>query len=139
VLGGYAKRVTIWTCASANKWKQECVLEEGDTVVHDVAWAPSMGRTYHLIASASRTNSVTVHRVKRLSDGSVEPESSVRLECPSPVWRVSWNATGTMLSTSGENGALSLWRKGMNGEWTIVQANVVNSVPVSSSYATPAK
>ena len=85
VLGGYAKRVSIWTCDSANKWKQECVLEESEFVIHDVAWAPSMGRTYHLIASANRTNVVTVHRVKRLNNGSVEPGSNERLECPSPV------------------------------------------------------
>lgn len=138
-LGGYAKRLSIWTCDSANKWSQECVLEESEFVIHDVAWAPSMGRTYHLIASANRTNIVAIHRVKRLSDGSVEPESCARLECPSAVWRVAWNATGTLLSTSGENGELSLWRKSMGGEWSIIQANIVNNVPVSSSYATPSK
>jgi hypothetical protein len=37
------------------------------------------------------------------------------------VWRVAWNATGTILATSGEDGALKLWRKNFVGEWTNVQ------------------
>ena len=53
VVGGYSKLATVWTC-DAGKWIQECTLDPHDGVVHDVAWAPVMGRSYHLIATASR-------------------------------------------------------------------------------------
>lgn len=33
---------------------QECELGEHNNPVHDIAWAPAMGRSYHLIATASR-------------------------------------------------------------------------------------
>lgn len=59
-IGGYSKKVTIWTCDTTNKWKQECILEESKVCIHDVAWAPCMGRSYHLIATANRTVEVKV-------------------------------------------------------------------------------
>ena len=33
---------------------QELTLEAHTEAIHDVAWAPSMGRSYHLIATAGR-------------------------------------------------------------------------------------
>ena len=42
--------------------EQECELgtPEDTGVIHDVAWAPAMGRSYHLIATASRENKFKV-------------------------------------------------------------------------------
>jgi hypothetical protein len=40
---------------------QECVLDSHTTPIHDVAWAPVMGRSYHLIATASRERYFKVH------------------------------------------------------------------------------
>lgn len=39
---------------------QECVLGEHLNPVHDIAWAPAMGRSYHLIATASRESTFKV-------------------------------------------------------------------------------
>jgi hypothetical protein len=36
------------------------VLGEHTNVVHDIAWAPAMGRSYHLIATASRESTFKV-------------------------------------------------------------------------------
>jgi nucleoporin SEH1 len=33
------------------------------------------------------------------------------------VWSVSWNITGTVLASSGDNGAVLLWKCGLDGKW----------------------
>ena len=38
------------------------------------------------------------------------------------VWRVEWNATGTMLASSGEEGVVRLWKSTFRGEWREVKA-----------------
>jgi WD40 repeat protein len=47
--------------------------------------------------------------------------NSVESTTKSNVWRVAWNATGTVLATSAEDGTLSLWRRDFAGEWINVQ------------------
>jgi WD40 repeat protein len=39
---------------------QECELGEHSSPVQDIAWAPAMGRSFHLIATASRESSFKV-------------------------------------------------------------------------------
>jgi hypothetical protein len=93
-------------------------------VVHDIAWAPVMGRSYHLIATASRENCFRVrqrysrrlkheyiliallchlsfhqiHKLRRKEDGSLEYDKTqtVHTKDGSAVWRVSWNTTGML-------------------------------------------
>lgn len=114
--------------------------------MHDIAWAPAMGRSYHLIATASREPtfrvsaalciidltvnklygpflSTQIHKLNRKDDGSLEYVSTQVVESTtkSNVWRVAWNATGTVLATSAEDGTLSLWRKDFSGAWINVQ------------------
>jgi nucleoporin SEH1 len=122
-VGGFSRFAAIWTCdQKTGKWKEECVLGEHSGVVHDIAWAPVMGRSYHQIATASRDNVVRVFNLTRKGDGSLELTGNpAKLTCKSQVWRVAWNATGTILATSGDDGALSLWRKNFNGQWDAVQ------------------
>lgn len=66
-VGSYSKKASVWTSdatAGGNgKWREECVLGEHNGVVHDIAWAPVMGRSYHLIATASRENCFRVRTV----------------------------------------------------------------------------
>jgi nucleoporin SEH1 len=114
------------------------VLDSHTTPIHDVAWAPVMGRSYHLIATASRekyfkvrtslprhTRSLTrqIHLLRRFNGSSLtyEPGSSQTIQTPSEIWRVAWNVTGTVLVTTAEDGTLSLWRKDFAGEWINVQ------------------
>jgi len=122
-VGGFSRFAAIWTCdQKTGKWKEECVLGEHSGVVHDIAWAPVMGRSYHQIATASRDNVVRVFNLTRKGDGSLELTGNPAiLTCKSQVWRVAWNATGTILATSGDDGALSLWRKNFDGQWDAVQ------------------
>ena len=136
-VGGYSMRAVVLTQdnqtgvgGGSSKWREECVLGEHTGVIHDIAWAPAMGRSYHLVASASRERSFKVHTLKRLEEGRIEYTSTqtVEVQGQSAIWRVAWNATGTVLATSSEDGAVALWRKDFQGEWQRVQ-EVVGSMP----------
>ena len=74
-----------------------------------------MGRSYHLIATVDRTKNFKVYKIRRESEGSLKLDSCMDVEAPSDVWRVAWNATGTVLATSTENGDLDLWRRDFKG------------------------
>jgi nucleoporin SEH1 len=100
-------------------------------VIHDIAWAPTMGRNYHQIATASRETCFKVHTMHRTSTGKIVYAKTQAVESPSVVWRVAWNATGTVLATSSEDGTLALWRTNYMGEWRVVQ-----TLPASASSAT---
>lgn len=52
-VGGYSKRAVVLSL-ERNMLREECVLGEHQNPVHDIAWAPAMGRSYHQIATASR-------------------------------------------------------------------------------------
>eukprot|EP01041_Mallomonas_annulata_P012857 gene12857-27109_t len=123
VVGGFSKKAVIWACDTGGKWHQEWVLDAHSDPVNDVAWAPSMGRSYHLIASAARERSFKVHTLQRKEGGVLEytPGTSKTIETNSEIWRVAWNATGTVLATSSEDGSVGLWRKDFSGEWINVQ------------------
>jgi nucleoporin SEH1 len=99
---------------------KELALEAQLQPIHDLAWAPAMGRSYHLIACASREMSFHIHTLRR-EEGGLVHQSSVRIPSPSEVWRVAWNSTGTVLATSAEDGTLSLWRRNFSEEWVNVQ------------------
>lgn len=59
-VGGHSSRAVIWTCDAASKWREELVLEKQNGVIRDVAWAPTMGRSFHLIATCNRSPIVRV-------------------------------------------------------------------------------
>ena len=65
---------------------------------------------------------------------SYDAGSSETIETTSPVWRVAWNVTGTVLATSGEDGTLSLWRKNFAGKWNNVQNLPSGFVPATRNF-----
>ena len=52
---------------------------------------------------------------------SLEETETSEYATVSPVWRVAWNLTGTVLATSCLDGTLQLWRRDFNGNWLDVQ------------------
>jgi len=139
VIGGYSRKAAIWTCDPNGSWQMECSLGEHTSAVSDVAWAPNMGRSYHLIATADTSNTFKIHTIKRES-GALSLESTQELSVDDDglgrkgsVWRVAWNATGTVLSTSSDN-AVDLWRRNFDGEWERVQSMATQQTYHNQSY-----
>lgn len=102
-------------------------------LVHDISFAPNVGRSYDLLGVAT-TKDVKVIALNLIdvteNQGStaVTSASSVYSSNPhskrmynvrvlaafqdhgSQAWRVSWNITGTILASSGDDGAVRLWK-----------------------------
>ena len=125
-VGGHSRRAVILVRSkTTGKW-YEGWSHVCQGVVHDIAWAPVMGRSYHQIATATREGLCLIHKLKRTNTRDVDAPleklgEPVEIRTSSPVWRVAWNATGTVLATSSEDGSLNLWRRDFAGQWSNVQ------------------
>lgn len=119
------------------KYVKVAQLPEHKGLIRDVAWAPSMGRGYQLIATASKDGYVRIFKVvatdsfPQISDVDDDDHMSgrvgsspLRVELVSQfddhageVWSVSWNLTGTILSSAGDDGKLRFWKQSYSGEF----------------------
>ncbi|KAJ8658075.1 hypothetical protein O0I10_006082 [Lichtheimia ornata] len=140
-----------------SRWYPGEFLPGHEQEVHDVSWAPSMARSYQLIATASKDHYV---RIFKLTEPQNNASSTPRYGQFSPaatakqrnsqrhmqielvaafndhhaeVWRVEWNITGTILSSSGDDGKLRLWKAGSDGVWRQMAAISANHHPTSLS------
>ena len=117
LLVGGGKRLQIWKQSDGRKWTLSDAPGEQlvqDSVINDVAWAPNMGRSYELFATASQDRTV---RIFRVVDGSIVEQACFR-DHKAEVWHVEWNVTGTVLASSGDDGVVRLWtRVGASTEW----------------------
>jgi len=77
VVGGCGKvnNVKVWGYDSSfNKWNVVVSLTGHKEVIHDVAWAPSVGRSYHLLASASKDRTLSIWKLTSEEGGRVQTE-----------------------------------------------------------------
>ena len=104
--------------------------------VNDLDFAPSLGRNYHVLGVGGK--SLTILNIAPItshsSTGSDQPgQASAALlpfdvvPCPlrggrenALVWCVSWNATGTILATSHDDGTVCLWKCDHLGGWQCI-------------------
>lgn len=135
VIGGSSGSVLVYRYSdAARQWQLAIKLRSHARGVLDVAWAPNVGRSYHLISSVGMDGRAMVHRLKRAAKQSndssedsansatkksstLQCESSVELDNENAhttrsaeVWRCKWNVTGTVLATSGDGGMVKLWK-----------------------------
>ena len=121
---------------NSRRWFLVEILNRICEPVHDLAFACSVGRDYHLLAIAS--SDVKIFTLKdtsgsqhQLNDSTIASTSRSQSQPPDPsspvskyeiqqlakfddhasrVWRLSWNLTGTILASSGEDGRVRLWK-----------------------------
>jgi nucleoporin SEH1 len=123
---GTAKEEEEGVCAKVwendgRQWKVAVQLQGHKQEVHDVCWAPDLGRSFHLIATASKDKTL---RIWRIEDGDTVAgqvqEVAKKTEHDSEVWRVEWNITGSVLASSGDDGTVRLWRCTNEGKWDCI-------------------
>jgi nucleoporin SEH1 len=124
--------VKLWEFqAKSNRWVQVSALEGHNENVHDVAWAPNVGRSFHLIATACKDQMVRIFQLKfNKSTSTYQVDCVAKLNAhKAEVWRVSWNVTGTILASTGDDGITRLWKADFNGVWhaVMVTGNVSNN------------
>jgi len=112
------KEVKIWVHTEQRKWVVAGTIPHTD-VVHDVAWAPNSGRSYHLLATASKDRVVRIFKLLSKDAGPrVDFVTVAEMnDHNAEVWRVEWNLTGTVLASSGDDGRVRLWKASHAGTW----------------------
>lgn len=115
--------------SSANTtWEMEIEFKEHNDWVRDVAWAPSTGMPFNMIASASDDGTVVIYTQDELSeDPQVDTWKKYRITNPGgttvndsqpPVCSVSWSLTGNILAISTADQRVTLWKQGLTDtEW----------------------
>lgn len=100
-------------------------------LVHDIAFAPNVGRQYDLlgIATSKDVKIISIRLVESEKENNLSSQASSLATSTqlgkrsynikvlasfedhgAQVWRVSWNITGTILASSGDDGAVRLWK-----------------------------
>ena len=85
--------------------------------VHDTAFAPNLGRSFHILVTATKHVRIFILKlVRRELTSSGGPTKFEIHTVPqfdnhtSQVWQVSQNLTETMLASSGDDSCVRLWK-----------------------------
>lgn len=139
------------------KWMRADTIASATDPVHDLTFAPYIGRSYHLLGIASKN--VQIVTIKPITPVSLNPSSTGSANISSlhhqlqpealynqtsvtnsqgsmtqpprfdtktvaqfddhlsQVWRVSWNITGTILASSGDDGTVRMWKSNYLDSW----------------------
>ena len=102
------------------KWIMEKELQGHEDWVRDVAWAPQsamLGR--QTIASCGEDGNVFIWTKK---GNSAEWTKTLLRKFASPVWRVSWSITGSVLAVSSGDHNVTLWKESLDRTWVQISS-----------------
>ncbi|KAK6183820.1 hypothetical protein SNE40_006415 [Patella caerulea] len=125
---------------NSRKWKRVEIIPVSTEPVHDLAFAPNVGRSYHTLAVASKD--LSIFSIKPLGKESLGSGGISKFEMhrvaefsdhESQVWRLSWNVLGTVLSSSGDDGRVRLWKANYAGKWKCIQVINGNGQKMSTT------
>lgn len=120
--------------AVKREWHQVYTIKDVQEPVNDLKFSPDVGRTYHILAVASNNLQLYKMETKLLNDNdeineNSPPGESVELNVDKivtlrghdcNVLRLSWNALGTVLTSSGDDGKVLMWMTNYLGIWRSV-------------------
>jgi WD40 repeat protein len=78
--------------------------------IRSLAFAPSIGKLYHVLAIASR--SLMIATIKPTKEPHKYQITLVTLDTGVSAWRVCWNTIGSVLASAGDDRKVRLWRAG---------------------------
>ncbi|XP_063702738.1 nucleoporin seh1 [Culicoides brevitarsis] len=131
VAGGTGKVFIFEYSENARRWAKTETINAVTDEVHDLAFAPSLGRSYHTLAVGSKDlhifnlkpildtsspNRLDIQPAQQVAETQVVPDRGVEPR----VWRVSWNVTGTMLAATCDDGFVRLWKQNYLKSWRCV-------------------
>nr|AXS78259.1 Nucleoporin seh1-A [Anisakis simplex] len=100
-----------------------------DEPIHDIAFAPSAGRSYHLLAIAAKNISIYKLNEDVRNDNpsqttfyNIDLVEILENSSPSYVdmWRLSWNITGTILTAGSSDGNVRVWKANFLKKWPLI-------------------
>ncbi|OWT41628.1 nucleoporin SEH1 [Cryptococcus neoformans Bt1] len=109
-----------------------------------LAWAPNCGRNYHLLATGARDGTIRIWRVEPPGErGRVDYDTpgevvkEWRGQCTGEfgkggarVGTVDWNATGTMLSTTDDEGIVRIYKPTYARSWSLLGSLAAEEPPL---------
>ncbi|XP_076392753.1 nuclear pore complex protein Nup44A isoform X2 [Megachile rotundata] len=109
---------------SSRRWAKTETLAIVDPV-HDIAFAPNLGRSFHTLAVASKDVRIITLKPTMDSVQSGAPRFEIStaaqfFDHDFTVWRVCWNIMGTILASSGDDGCVRLWKDNYINNWKCV-------------------
>ena len=125
VTGGNDNRVKIWQCDDSGEWREVDAKGQEEQPPHadwvrDVAWRPNVGIPSNTIASGSEDRILNIW--SQAMDG--KPwKISFSVNLNSPIWRLSWSITGSLLAVACGDNTISLFKESTDsGQWVLVNS-----------------
>ncbi|XP_013396753.1 nucleoporin SEH1 isoform X1 [Lingula anatina] len=114
---------------NSRKWSKVETITVVTESVKDIQFAPNLGRSYHLLGIASKDVRIISLKPLRRDQSSTQTSGHSKFdlrqvaqfdEHNAQVWRLSWNVTGTVLASSGDDGCVRLWKANYLDNWKCI-------------------